>query len=116
MVGIMSINSIDLQVLIPKSTEVGKVQNIADRQDTLQQQHIAGQWEGISAKRQQQVQSTAKNEGGKIGREQQPKEKKQSKQEQNHKEDNPSNTTDLDKINHASNDDPVRGHLIDIKT
>jgi hypothetical protein len=112
----MSINSIDLQVLIPKSTEVGKTQNIADRQDTLQQQHIAEQWKGISTKRQQQVQSTAKNEGGRIGREQESKDQKQSKQEQNHRENNPNNSTDLNKINHASNDDPVRGHLIDIKT
>lgn len=109
----MSINSIDLQVLIPKSTEVGKAQNISERQDTLQQQHIAGQWEGISTKRQRQVQSTAKNEGGKIGREQESKEQKQSKQEQSHKD---NSAVDLDKLNHASNDDPVRGHLIDIKT
>jgi len=116
MVGIVSINSIDLQVVIPKSMEVGKAQNIVDRQDTLQQQHIAEQWKGISTKRQQQVQSTAKNEGGRIGREQESKGQKQTKQEQNQSEGNPNNTTDLDKINHASNDDPVRGHLIDIKT
>jgi hypothetical protein len=112
----MSINSIDLQVLIPKSTEVGKAQNIADRQDTLQQQHIAEQWKGISTKRQQQVQGTAKNEGGKIRREQESKEQNQPKQEQNHGNNTPNNATDLAKVNHASNEDPVRGHLIDIKT
>ena len=114
--GILSINSIDLQVLIPKSTEVGKAQNTANRQDIVQQEHIAEQWKGISTKRQQQVQSTAKNEGGKIRREQEFKEQKKSKQEQNHRDNSPNNSTDLDKVNHASNDDPVRGHLIDIKT
>lgn len=112
----MSIQSIDLQVLIPKSTEVGKAQNIVDRQDTLQQQHIAEQWKSISTKRQQQVQSTAKNEGGKVGREQESKDPKQPKQEQSNSNNRANNNTDLDKVNHASNDDPVRGHLIDIKT
>lgn len=56
----MSINPIELQVLIPKATEVGKAQNLANRQETLQQQHVAAQWNDISTNRQHQVQSTAK--------------------------------------------------------
>ncbi|MDF2636154.1 MAG: hypothetical protein K0R78_3028 [Pelosinus sp.] len=111
----MSINPIELQVLIPKSTEVGKAQQVVNRQDTLQQQHAAEQWKDISTNRQQQVQSTAKNEGGKVGREKHAKEQNHSPKEQHHKN-KEQNNTDSDKVNRASKDDPVRGHLIDIKT
>lgn len=110
----MSINPIELQVLIPKSTEVGKAQQVVNRQDTLQQQHVAEQWKDISTNRQQQVQSTSKNEGGKVGREKQAKEQNHSQNEQQHR-DKKHNNSDVT-INRASNDDPVRGHLIDIKT
>jgi hypothetical protein len=110
----MSINPIELQVLIPKSTEVGKAQHVVNRQDALQQQHVAEQWKDISTNRQQQVQSTAKNEGGKVGREKQAKEQKHSQKERQHGDKH--NNTDIDTKNRASKDDPVRGHLIDIKT
>lgn len=111
----MSINPIELQVLIPKSTEVGKAQQVLNRQDTLQQQHVAEQWKDISTNRQQQVQSTAKNEGGKVGREKQAKEQNHSQNEQQRR-DKKHNNADVDTINRASKDDPIRGHLIDIKT
>lgn len=110
----MSINPVELQVLIPKSVEVGKAQNVANRQDILQQQHVAEQWNGISENRQQQVQRTDKNEGGKIGKE------KNGKQ-QNSSPDNGKNKKDRKRAedsaaNRASHEDPIRGHMIDIKT
>ena len=109
----MTINSIDLQVLIPRATEVGKSQQVINQQDTLQQQQFAGQWKEIATNRQHQVQETPKNEGGKVGREKEAKEHKNS-QDQKQREKN--NNLDADKINRASNEDPVRGHVIDIKT
>lgn len=110
----MSINPIELQVLIPKSLEVGKAQDVVNRQDILQQQHAAEQWNNISENRQHQVQRTAKNEGGKVGREKHAKEQDHSPDKQKNKKNQ--NSADNDKINRASNEDPVRGHIIDIKT
>lgn len=111
----MTIRPVDLQVLIPRVTEVGKTQHVNDHQDTLQQQQFAGKWQHISANRQQQVQGTNKDEDGKVGREKHSKEQSNSKNGQKHQEDKQSNT-DADMANHASSEDPVRGNLIDIKT
>ncbi len=111
----MSINPIELQVLIPKATEVGKAQNLANRQETLQQEHVAAQWNDISTNRQHQVQSAAKNEGGKVGREKETKEEKHSPNEQKPRQ-NDESSIEKDKVNRASNNDPIRGHIIDIKT
>jgi len=112
----VTIRPVDLQVLIPRVTEVGKTQHVTDHQDTLQQQQFAEQWQQISAKREQRVQSTTKSEDGKVGRE------KHSSKEQNNSsngqkyQDVKHSNTDADMVNHASNEDPVRGNLIDIKT
>ncbi|GMA99733.1 hypothetical protein [Pelosinus sp. IPA-1] len=111
----MAINSVDLQVLIPKATEVGKAQSIAKQQDTLQQQQFAEQWKDISTNRQQQVQGTAKSEGGKIGREKEPREKNHPRDEKNCKG-TKKNDKECETLNHASNEDPILGHLVDIKT
>ena len=111
----MTIRPVDLQVLIPRVTEVSKIQHVIDHQNNLQQQQFAGQWQQISANRQQQVQGTVKSEDGKVGREKHPKEQSRSKNGQKHKDVNQGNT-DADMVNHASNEDPVRGNLIDIKT
>lgn len=109
----MTINSIDLQVLIPRATDVGKSQQVLNQQDTLQQQQFAGQWKEIADNRQHQVQGTPKNEGGKVGREKEAKEHKNSNEQ---KQRDKNNNADADKVNRASNEDPVRGHVIDIKT
>ncbi|SFL72596.1 hypothetical protein [Pelosinus propionicus] len=111
----MSINPIEMQVLIPKATEVGKAQNLANRQETLQQQHVAAQWNDISTNRQHQVQSAGKNEGGKVGRERESKGENHSSNEQKPRK-NDEGINEKDKVNRASSDDPVRGHIIDIKT
>lgn len=114
MVLYLTIRPVDLQIVIPRVTEVGKTQHTTDHQDTLQQQQFEGKWQQISTKRQQQVQSTTKSEDGKVG-EKHAKEQNHSsnnkKQEQNAPEKN-----DTEQSNHPSNKDPVRGKLIDIKT
>jgi len=110
----LTIRPIDLQVLIPKVTEVGKNQHTTDHQDTLQQQQFEGKWQQISAKREHQVQGAAKSEESKVG-------EKHAK-EQNHSKngkksgDDMQGKNDADMVNHPSHEDPVRGNLIDIKT
>jgi len=111
----LTIRPVDLQVLIPRVTEVSKTQHVTDHQDILQQQQFAGQWQQIAENRQQQVQGTTKSAEDKVGREKHPKEQDHSKNEKKD-QDFKSNNTDADMINHASSEDPVRGNLIDIKT
>ena len=113
MVGFVTINSIDLQVLIPRATDVGKSQQVINQQDTVQQQQFAGQWKEIADHRQHQVQGTPKSEGGKVGREKQAKEHENPNEQ---KKQDKSRNAEADKVNRASNEDPVRGHVIDIKT
>lgn len=112
MVLILTIRPVDLQVLIPRVTEVSKAQHTADHQDILQQQQFEGKWQQISARREHQVQGTT--EDSKVG-ENNSREQNNSK---NHKknEDDKSGKNDTEKINHPSKEDPVRGNLIDIKT
>lgn len=113
MVLILTIRPVDLQVIIPRVTEVSKAQHITDHQETLQQQQFADKWQHISANRQQQVQGTGKNEDSKVGRDNHKKEQNHSKNEQHQHN---VKGAEVDTENHASNEDPVRGNLIDIKT
>lgn len=110
----MTIKPVDLQVLIPRVTEVGKAQHVMNQQDTLQQQQFAGKWEHIATDRQHQVQSTNKSEDTKVAREKQKEQQKQSKDSSKQK-DGKEKHTDVDGDNPLSKD-PARGHLIDIKT
>lgn len=110
----MTIRPIDLQVIIPRVTEVSKTQHTLNQQDTLQQQQFEGKWQQLSTKREHQVQGTEKSDESKVG-ERHPKEQNHSKDKKKHGDDK-SGTNDTEKINHPSHEDPVRGNLIDIKT
>lgn len=107
----MNIRSIDLQVLIPRATEVAKTQNTFDQQNIVNQQQSAEQWQKISADRQHQVQNTSKGEGGKIKERGESPSKHQQQQAQSH-----SAHTAQDENEGTEGEDPVRGHTIDIKT
>jgi len=115
MVIMLTIRPVDLQILIPKVTEVGKNQHHTDHQDTLQQQQFADQWQQVSANRQHQVQGTNKSGDHKVGSEAHPKQQQHSNKGKNQQDDK-QNKNDADQVNHASSHDPVRGKLIDIKT
>lgn len=109
----MNIRSIDLQVLIPHATEVGKVQHNTNQQSALQQHDFATQWQKIAQDRQQQVQTVNESENPNIKKKQDNpnKQRRQSQsQEQHH-----------DKEPQSSPETPRRiksplGHTIDIKT
>ena len=106
----MTIRAIDLQVLIPRSTEVSKVQQVSDHQAALQQQQHAEQWQHIAANRQQQVQRTPQNAGGKIDPD--AERHKNAQQEAGNKKHQPNDRAEPEEL--AS--DPTRGRKIDIKT
>lgn len=112
----MSIRPVDLQVLIPHATDVGKSQHVADKSLTTQQQQFAEQWQEISANRQQKVQNAPKVEGSKVRRDKEKQEKE--KGHDNHGRDSFIAKKEQAKqaCGQLSGLDPARGHLIDIKT
>lgn len=107
----MNIRSIDLQVLIPRATEAGKAQQITNHQSVLEQQQFAAQFQEITKGRKQQVQNVPKPEDGKVSRDKEHEQQNQSQQNssfQSHQKD----LADQEEII----PDPLRGHVIDIKT
>ena len=107
----MNIRSIDLQVLIPRTTEVSKTQQILENQSSLQQQQFAEEWRNIATLRQQQIQHTSQTEEGVIrdrdsGNDHQKKENEKPKRKKN------ANGS----VKDTTGSDPVRGNIIDIKT
>jgi hypothetical protein len=116
----VSIRPVDLQVIIPRATEVSKTQQSSNQQIISQQQQFAEQWQQIAASRQQKVQNTSKTEGGKVRRDREKKnQNKDLKQESQSNEglieqnsNDPKSCTRMS----VQAADPTRGHLIDIKT
>lgn len=106
----MTIRPIDMQVMIPKATEAARSQQQIDQINPQQQQHMAEEWKKIANDRQQQVQHSSKSEGNKIGNEkqEQPAQQQQSDKQQAGQEDA------ADENGAAL--DPIRGHMVDIKT
>ena len=115
MVAKMNIRPIDLQVLIPHTTEVSRTQAITNQQGIQQQQQFAEQFQKISADMQHQVQSTSKSVDGKVHRE---KDKNQEQQQSSGKQrDKTVILSDKEKEAVAKDEpDPIKGHIIDIIT
>lgn len=104
----MNIRPIDLQVLIPRTTEVSKVQQVADQQTVLQQQQSAAALQQLAANRQHQVQQSPRGTGGKVD---------PDAQQENKRRDSYNGKGRRRRENDAEEDtDPIRGHTIDIKT
>lgn len=105
-----------MQVLIPRSTEVGVQQNNLVQQGTLQQQQFAEQMAKTAAVRQQQVQGIAKGQGAKIERDE--KKERNSNRHADEAEQNSSalSNESLESENETMTQDPILGHIIDIKT
>lgn len=108
----MSIRSIDLQVLIPRVTEVSKTQQISENQRAVQQQHFSEEWRQISTQRQNQVLHTAHAEEGMI-QDALERDGNPGYQRRNQKRQTKKATDSAAETNH---DDPIRGNIIDIKT
>lgn len=106
----MSVRPIDLQVLIPRTTEVSRIQQVSDQQAALQQQQSAAEWQRLAANRQQQVQKPQQNVGGKIDPD--AHQEGGMEHEADHRRDRHRPAEDEE----VAGVDPDRGHMIDIKT
>ncbi|QDR80520.1 hypothetical protein SPTER_18480 [Sporomusa termitida] len=110
----VSIRSIDMQVLIPRATEVQKHQNTIAQQGTLQQQQMAEQMQKTAEVRQHQVQDIEKSQSGRVNRDETKDERSSSSYPRQEPAANQVETDE--KENPVSGQDPVLGHIIDIKT
>jgi hypothetical protein len=112
----MNIRPVDLQILIPKSTEVGKTQAAMNQQSLLQQQYSAEKNQKLADQRLHQVQKTFGGEGGKIQRDENFRDKQgghqQDAYEQKHKPPEPDHLEQSKIVDK----DGLRGQVIDIKT
>ncbi|HWR43138.1 hypothetical protein [Sporomusa sp.] len=113
----MSIRSIDMQVLIPRATEAQKHQSNIVQQGALQQQQFAEQMQKTAEVRQHQVQDIVKSQGGKVKRDETkdnppsnsyPRKNTAANQVETAEQENAENT--------VIGQDPILGHIIDIKT
>ncbi|SMC65523.1 hypothetical protein [Sporomusa malonica] len=115
----MSIRSIDMQVLIPRATEAQKHQSSITQQGTLQQQQFAEQMQKIAEVRQQQVQGLVKGQGGKVERDEtkdQHSKQRSNRYPQQNTADGQVEISDQENSENAAiGQDPVLGHIIDIK-
>lgn len=111
----MNVRPMDMQVLIPHATDVGKAQHHANQQTMTQQQQFAEQLQKTNERRQKQVQGSEKSEGNKIKREDKREEKRQGKEGFGEKERKALPAAEVEKTEKVSQD-PLRGRCIDIKT
>lgn len=106
----MTVRSIDMQVLIPRATEVSRVQQITDQQTSLQQQQFAQQLQAVVAHRRQYAQPLAKTDHAAVhdqGARQEGREQREAERHQ------PSmHADDVD----DGGTEPSKGHIIDIRT
>ena len=106
----MSVQPIDLQVLLAKTADVGKIQHIEQQNPQIQQSYLNLQAQIEEKREEEQVQNTKESVEKKIhqeskggGREESPKGKnKKGKGEKSSEEE-------------SQLKDPIRGKIIDIK-
>lgn len=104
----MNISPLDMQVIIPKSTEVAKLQHVRDQQSVVQHEQGAVKFEQQSDAKLTQVQTSEKSEGQKI-KDQQKKEKEKKESEKRNANRKEEETEEI------SVTDTIRGRNIDIR-
>ena len=108
----MNITPMNLQIVIPKTTDAAQIQHNRDRQEAVQQDIGMLQTKQEANLKQIQVQSRDKAEDGKIKED----EEHQKRQGQNSKKQaKSSSASEEDKENISLAIDTFRGHKIDIK-
>lgn len=107
----MNIRSIDLQVLIPKTAEVAKIQQNINQQPAIAQEEFAAIWQQVSSDNQRKIQKAPSSEGGKINRGNEHSRKQSENETDNQQELSAENKNES---NAKEQTDPVRGHHIDI--
>ncbi|HWR08197.1 hypothetical protein [Sporomusa sp.] len=113
----MSIRSIDMQVLIPRATEVQKHQSNIVQQGALQQQQFAEEMQKTAEVKQHQVQDILKSQNSKVKRD----ETKDNQSSNSYSRKGTAlNQVETEEQENAENnvigEDPILGHIIDIKT
>jgi D-ribose pyranose/furanose isomerase RbsD len=114
----MNIRPIDMQVLIPRTVDVSKVQQLANQQVIVNQQLLGEQLKQFNDHRQHQVQQLLQSEGEKVTA----NKEREAQQQHQKKPAVPLQQRDSDRLeqeailNRPSQDDPLRGHSIDIIT
>ncbi|MEG6585910.1 hypothetical protein [Dendrosporobacter sp. 1207_IL3150] len=112
----MSIRPVDLQVIIPRATDVSRVQHAANQQIIAQQQHCAEKIQRLSDRKLKQVQEMLKNEGGKVQREADSKNKHRGAYGNSHDIQTDENLTTDSGKDQSTIKDHLRGQVIDIRT
>lgn len=106
----MNITPMNMQVVIPKVTEVGKSQQTRDHQNVVQQEHGAAQFQQVADHRLRQVQTLEKPEGKKVKNNNEQKEKQESGKQQSY-----ANAKKVQEEEMVMAVDTLRGGTIDIK-
>ena len=109
----MSIRPIEMQVLIPKVTEVSKAQHVQNNRGNIQQQEIAAAFQKELEHRQKQVQDTSKSEHRKVDRDKEHEKNKHAWSGEDEKKDG---THDGEKSGESNQDPLHRGAILDITT
>jgi hypothetical protein len=107
----MSIRTVDMQVMLPKASEVSRVQQIQQHENTLQQQDSASQIANQAVKTETTVNKTPRDEAALI-RERQEKQKKQGKKGGN---DETKQNNDNDELETKPGSGDSKGLRIDIR-
>jgi uncharacterized protein with WD repeat len=101
----------EMQVLIPKATEVSKVHQSDTQKGTLQQQEFAMELQKNMLVRQRQVQTMSETEGRKVDKD------KEKENRKNNKKDEDEEEQEKKEKKQALNLDPLsRGSILDINT
>lgn len=104
--------------MIPRTMDAARVASVTDQQTVTQQQQLAAQLKQTTAEQQQQVLANKQAQhDGKVSTEDLNKEKQQERR-QKKKEGESTAETEAEIVSAVRTEprDPVRGHMIDIKT
>lgn len=109
----MTIRPIDLQVLIPKASEINRINHIQELQSQLQQQQFTAQFTEILQNRQKQVPGTADLKGQRMQLNKDSQGREGSSREQSGQEQRQPDNAGDDVCKYVN---PNLGNHIDIKT
>ena len=113
----MSIKPVDMQVILPQATDVGKFQAVQNDKSMISQQLFAEKLQKEAAQRQEQVQETERGEFGKVNREQEREKREKNKKKPQAKTAQAKTENDHGKAGNKrqpQNLDPLLGTNLDI--
>ncbi len=117
----MSIRPVDMQVILPHATDVGKVQAVQNDQTATSQQLFAEKLQREAESRQGQVQESKRAEFGKVTRDKEKEEQKGGGQKYHASSGKEEEDSEQEKKQHqrvllSGMTDPVRGKNLDVSS